>query len=146
MRQKLWHREFASGLLLLLIGGWVVWYVRYFPKLDEGYPGPSLFPSLVGWLLLLIGVFSLGQHFLTPSRIEAADQKKPHYRDFVLGIATVILYPILQPLIGSLACIFLVCITIGLLLRVIWWQAALTAAIAAGFIYLIFQVVLGVAI
>jgi putative tricarboxylic transport membrane protein len=38
-----------------------MWTVRDFPELPGGYPGPALFPSIIGALCIVFGLALLGQ-------------------------------------------------------------------------------------
>ena len=50
------NRDYISGIFLLALSGWLWWYTGSFPQLDEGYPGPSLFPRLIALGLFLAGI------------------------------------------------------------------------------------------
>ena len=46
----------AIGLFLILFAIVVLWHVQSFPSLDNGYPGPALFPSVLAVLFILCGI------------------------------------------------------------------------------------------
>ena len=46
----------AIGLSLIIFACAVLGHVRSFPKLDNGYPGPALFPSVLAVLFILCGI------------------------------------------------------------------------------------------
>ena len=46
----------AIGLFLIIFSAVVLWHVQSFPSLDNGYPGPALFPSVLAVLFILCGV------------------------------------------------------------------------------------------
>lgn len=46
----------AIGLMLIIFACAVLVHVRSFPKLDNGYPGPALFPSVLAVLFILCGI------------------------------------------------------------------------------------------
>ena len=46
----------AIGLFLILFATVVLWHVQSFPSLDNGYPGPALFPSVLAVLFILCGI------------------------------------------------------------------------------------------
>ncbi|MQA85063.1 MAG: hypothetical protein GEV03_10680 [Streptosporangiales bacterium] len=48
--------DLVAGLLATGLGLAVVLYVRRFPELPGGQPGPALFPGIVGGLLIVFGV------------------------------------------------------------------------------------------
>ena len=46
----------AIGLFLIIFAGVVLVHVQSFPELDNGYPGPALFPSVLAVLFILCGI------------------------------------------------------------------------------------------
>ena len=46
----------AIGIFLIIFSAAVLWHVQSFPSLDNGYPGPSLFPSVLAVLFILCGI------------------------------------------------------------------------------------------
>ena len=46
----------AIGLFLIIFAGAVLVHVQSFPKLDNGYPGPALFPSVLAVLFIFCGI------------------------------------------------------------------------------------------
>lgn len=46
----------AVGLLLILFACVVLVHVQSFPKLDNGYPGPALFPQVLSVLIIGCGI------------------------------------------------------------------------------------------
>jgi putative tricarboxylic transport membrane protein len=46
----------AIGLLLILFACAVLVHVQSFPKLDNGYPGPALFPQVLSVLFIFCGI------------------------------------------------------------------------------------------
>jgi putative tricarboxylic transport membrane protein len=46
----------AIGLVLIVFASAVLVYVRTFPSLDNGYPGPALFPSVLAVLFIICGI------------------------------------------------------------------------------------------
>jgi putative tricarboxylic transport membrane protein len=46
----------AIGLFLIIVAAVVLWHVQSFPSLDNGYPGPALFPSVLAVLFIFCGI------------------------------------------------------------------------------------------
>ena len=46
----------AIGLMLIIFASAVLVHVQSFPKLDNGYPGPALFPSVLAVLFIFCGI------------------------------------------------------------------------------------------
>ena len=53
----------AIGLSLIIFACAVLVHVQSFPKLDNGYPGPALFPSVLAVLFILCGIGLIIQGF-----------------------------------------------------------------------------------
>ena len=46
----------AIGVFLIIFSAAVLWHVQSFPSLENGYPGPSLFPSVLAVLFIICGI------------------------------------------------------------------------------------------
>ena len=46
----------AIGMVLIIFASTVLVHVQSFPKLDNGYPGPALFPSVLAVLFIFCGI------------------------------------------------------------------------------------------
>lgn len=51
----------AIGLVVVVFAIGVILYSQDFPKLEEGYPGPALFPIILAVLFILCGVILIVQ-------------------------------------------------------------------------------------
>jgi hypothetical protein len=51
----------AIGSMAIVFGIWVIWYAKGFPKLEKGYPGPSLFPIVLAGLFICAGIYLVFQ-------------------------------------------------------------------------------------
>ncbi len=145
MKQK----ELINGMILTLLGAWIWWYSNGFPSLEEGYPGPSLFPKLIGLGLLLAGFSLLVEYWRgrkTPKITEEGARERKDWPRFLLGIVILSVYPFLQPLTGFLPALAIICFGMGLLLRVKPLVAAITAVATAGLLQFLFSNLLGVAL
>lgn len=59
----------AIGLVVVVFAIGVILYAQDFPKLEEGYPGPALFPILLAVLFILCGVILIVQGISRGERI-----------------------------------------------------------------------------
>lgn len=135
--------EIINGVLLMLVGGLVWWQSAAFPTLEEGYPGPSLFPRIISVGLILTG------GLLLFSRAVKKDQVTPTERQWLKlfgGLGLVVIYPILHPYLGFLPTLGIVCLGMGLLLGVKPWIAVVSALGTVLFIFLTFEQLLGVSL
>lgn len=48
--------DLAAGILLAVLGGYVLAAASAFSRLSTGYPGPGLFPQVLGVILALLGL------------------------------------------------------------------------------------------
>lgn len=143
--RKTKNAEWVNGLLLLAFAVWIWLYSANFPSLDEGYPGPALFPRIVAAGFAVCGLLLLypfkGMPFI-------GNYAVPVGRIVILlgGLMMVLLFPFLINLIGFVPSLGVLCLCFGLLLQVSWWKAAVTAALTAGVIYFLFVIGLGVSL
>lgn len=133
-----------SALLLCLLGIGIWWQSANFPALEEGYPGPSLFPRLIAIGLLLGGIW-IGFKSMRTSEDQAQEiERDSSFLKLGGGVILVAAYPILQPLIGFILSLGLVCLGIALLLGIKPWIAVVSATGTVLFIFVTFEILLGV--
>ena len=137
-------KEKFSGLILFFLGVWIWWYSGQFPKLEQGYPGPALFPRIISIGLAFCGVVML---------FTKGDEKQYHaearpkdWPRLLLAIVLICIYPFLQPLTGFFPALTAICLGMGILLKVKIWVAVTTAGITAGLLQFLFSNLLGVAL
>ena len=137
-----------SGILFLLFGI-IIWiYTRNFPDLEEGYPGPALFPRLIGSGFILGGIILVITPFISSKVTDDSDEKS-HFSllnlgKLVIGLFITGLYPFIQPYLGFIGSISLIGFAIGFLLKVKPWLAALVALSCTLIVYFLFTYLLGV--
>jgi hypothetical protein len=56
-------KDFWAGLLFIAFGGGAVLISSEYPMGTAGRMGPGYFPTVLGWLLVLIGVITAGRSF-----------------------------------------------------------------------------------
>jgi putative tricarboxylic transport membrane protein len=137
-----WHHDLVSGLLAAALGAAVVLYVRTFPELPDGQPGPALFPGIVGGLLALFGLVLVVRAVLARGRPAADPDTGVTARGWLRALAVlglVLAYLLLAETLGFL-------VTMGILLFLLMWLlgarlllAVLAAAVTTGFIFLVFE-------
>ncbi len=137
------HR--LPGFFALVLGLGIAGYAGSFPELEGGYPGPGLFPRLVGIGLVLCGLALLWR----PVTSKRAEERAPETgwagrSRFAAGLLLVLAFPWLHDLVGFFIATSLLALCVGLMLRARWQAAVLTAILASGVIYLLFTRLLGV--
>ena len=96
----------AIGLFLIVFAAAVLWHVQSFPSLDNGYPGPALFPSVLAVLFILCGVVLM---------IQGVRQREKLLR-FDTGTLTVSGLLNIVFVLGAIACYIFLAETIGFLI------------------------------
>jgi putative tricarboxylic transport membrane protein len=141
-----WRHDLVAGLLAAALGAAVVLHVRTFPELPDGQPGPALFPSIVGALLVVFGLGLVVRAIRARGREAAVDPGagatgQGRLRALAV-VGVVVAYLLLAETLGFL-------VTMGVLLFLLMWLlgarplvAVLGAAVTTGVILLLFQQVL----
>ena len=143
------RNDLLSGLILIALSG-VLWVMTSsFPELDNGYPGPALFPRIIAVALGLAGTVMWGRSMRpyrrTPSS-ETANQLPawPPLLRMGIGIAAIASYPLLIQYVHFVPVMAGLILLFGILLQAALWKAAATAVVSAGLIYGLFTYLLGI--
>ena len=149
-------KDLISGLICLILGVWIWTYSGSFPELEQGYPGPALFPRLIGGALAAAGLslsIQASRRFDSWGRVRGRFERareafvgegKLGLGRLALGSLVVIAYPWIQPFTGTILAIAVVCAAFGFLLDVRARVAVPTAVVSGVVIYLVFNELLGV--
>ena len=131
----------AIGSVLVLFGGWVLLYTRTFPTLEEGYPGPSLFPNVLAVLFVLAGIGLViqgvrkGQKFFM---LDLGGLNRTGALNLLFVTGVVLAYIFLAEPVGFLFLVPPLLLATLKWLKVSWKLSILTAAGVTLFIYLLF--------
>jgi putative tricarboxylic transport membrane protein len=136
------RHDLVAGLLTAALGVAVVLYVRTFPELPDGQPGPALFPGIIGGLLVLFGLVLAVRAVRAIRRGERPGVGAPaamQGRLRALGVVGFVVgYLLLAETLGFL-------VTMAVLLFLLMWLlgsrplvAACAAAVTTGFVFLVF--------
>jgi putative tricarboxylic transport membrane protein len=135
----------AIGLSLIIFACAVLLHVQSFPELDNGYPGPALFPSVLAVLFILCGIGLIIQGILKREKVLRFDTGSVSLAGwiniaFVLG--AIVCYIFLSGYIGFLIFSFVILMILMKWLKV---KTLLSVAMSVGVtlaIYLLFAKVL----
>ena len=129
------------GTVLMLFGTAVLLYTRGFPTLEEGYPGPALFPNVLASLFLIAGLVLLFRGIRSKAALIKIDRQALGGRallNILSVLAAVVVYIFLSEPVGFLILSF------GLLfLLMTWfrapalWSVVMACSVTLG-IYLLF--------
>jgi putative tricarboxylic transport membrane protein len=135
----------AIGLFLILFAAVVLWHVQSFPSLDNGYPGPALFPSVLAVLFIFCGIGLIIQGVRQREKLLKFDTGTLNLSGllnilFVLGM--IVCYIFLAQYIGFLIFSFLVLLILMKWLKVKTLASLLMSGGVTLVIYLLFAKVL----
>ncbi len=135
----------AIGLFLILFAAVVLWHVQSFPSLDNGYPGPALFPSVLAVLFIFCGIGLIIQGMRQREKLLKFDTGTLTLSGllnilFVLG--TIVCYIFLAQYIGFLIFSFLVLLILMKWLKVNPIASILMSGGVTLVIYLLFAKIL----
>ena len=137
------------GVLLLLLGGAVLFVVQGFPKIPGQQVGPALFPGLIAVGLCIGGAMLLvrgwaARHDAAWFRPGAWVRSPRHVLAFLLVPASVVFYMLVSEKLGFLPTASIVLAALFCLLRVPPGRALLIAVIASLVIHFAFYKLLRV--
>ena len=135
----------AIGLFLILFAAVVLWHVQSFPSLDNGYPGPALFPSVLAVLFIFCGIGLILQGVRQREKLLKFDTGTLTLSGllnilFVLG--TIVCYIFLAQYAGFLIFSFLVLLILMKWLKVKPLASILMSSAVTLVIYLLFAKIL----
>lgn len=135
----------AIGLGVIVFGIWVIAYSRHFPKMEEGYPGPSLFPMVLAVLFIFAGIVLISQDVRSRSRIlkfDISDLSRAHFINIGLVLAAILFYIILSDFLGFQFTSVIILVLLMKRLRVsTLWSLIMACGVTFG-IYVLFAKVL----
>ena len=139
------RKNHIGGLVVGALGLSICLMSRTFPQLPEGYPGPGLFPSIIGILMALLGIVIV---FSSEKEETDTDDDALVSRrlSLVLAIVLSLLIPIINRWIPLLFILPVFIFLIALLFKVSLKWALLISTITTTLIYLIFSLMLGVSL
>ncbi len=135
----------AIGLFLIIFAGAVLLHVRSFPELDNGYPGPALFPSVLAVLFIFCGIGLIIQGLRRREKVLRFDMGSVSLAGwiniaFVLG--AIVCYIFFSDFLGFLIFSFLILMILMKWLKVkTLWSLVMSVGVTLA-IYLLFAKVL----
>jgi putative tricarboxylic transport membrane protein len=135
----------AIGLFLVLFAAVVLWHVQSFPSLDNGYPGPALFPSVLAVLFIFCGIVLIFQGIRQREKLLKFDTGTLTLSgslNILLVLATVICYIFFADAIGFLIFSFLVLMILMKWLKVKTLSSLLMSVGVTLVIYILFAKIL----
>ncbi|MGD8208725.1 MAG: tripartite tricarboxylate transporter TctB family protein [Desulfobacterales bacterium] len=135
----------AIGLFLILFAAVVLWHVQSFPSLDNGYPGPALFPSVLAVLFIFCGIGLIIQGIRQREKLLKLDTGTltlPGLLNILFVLGTIVCYIFLAQYVGFLIFSFLVLLILMKWLKVRPLASILMSGGVTLVIYLLFAKIL----
>jgi putative tricarboxylic transport membrane protein len=131
----------AIGLFLIVFAAAVLWHVQSFPTLDNGYPGPALFPSVLAVLFIFCGAGLIFQGIRQRENLLKFDiggLTLSGFLNIIFVLGAIICYIFLAEYIGFLIFSFAVLLALMKWLKVKTHSSILMALGVTFVIYLLF--------
>ncbi len=131
----------AIGLFLILGSVLVLWHVQSFPSLENGYPGPALFPTVLAVLFIFCGIGLIIQGVRQREKLLKFDTGSLTFSGFlniVIVLATIVCYIFFAEYIGFLIFSFLVLLILMKWLKVKTLSSLLMSIGVTLVIYILF--------
>ena len=136
-------KDFWSGLVFITVGGAAVGIARQYPMGSAVRMGPAYFPTVLGALLVLIGIAVVVRSFVTSGEPVAGFAWKP----LVLVVVSTVLFGALVRTGGLVVALILLVLISAWASRRFRWVPALALAVGlAVFSVLVFAKALGLPI
>lgn len=133
------------GLGTVIFSIWVIWYARNFPKLEQGYPGPALFPMVLAVLFIFAGIVLIVQDLRSGAKklkFDISDLSRVHLINIGLILAAILFYIFLSDFLGFQITSFIILVFMMKRLRVsTFWSLIMAGGVTFG-IYVLFAKIL----
>jgi len=117
----------AIGVFLIIFSAAVLWYVQSFPSLENGYPGPSLFPSVLAVMFILCGIGLIIQGVKKREKLLKFDTGSltlPGLLNILFVLGTIVCYIFFAEYVGFLIFSFVVMLILMKWLKVKIFRAS----------------------
>lgn len=155
------NRDIWIGVGTILWGSVIFFLIRDFPRLDDGHPGPALFPGILAGLFIAFGAFLLIQSLRARKRLRtgllAPSQDKDKdlplkgmsyspqgFSNAFCVIAVILFYIFFVGTLGFLITGFLLLTLLMIKLRVPIWKSGIISLLSTVGVYLLFAKILRV--
>jgi hypothetical protein len=136
------------GIVLSIIGIFMIFYSKTFPKVHSGpdvMTGPSFFPTVIGILMIILGIYSIITNFLSGKNLKEGFKqnnysffKSREFFNFLIFIIFIAIYPTVINFLGFFIGTFLFCFILMKRLQARWISAILSSIILVIFTWVIF--------
>jgi putative tricarboxylic transport membrane protein len=135
----------AIGLVLIIFASAVLIHVQGFPSLDNGYPGPALFPEVLAVLFIFCGIGLIIQGVRRREKILKFDlgtMTLTGWLNIAFVLATVLCYILFAEYVGFLIFSFVILMILMKWLKVKMLPSLVMSVIVTFSIYILFAKIL----
>ncbi|HSF21397.1 MAG TPA: tripartite tricarboxylate transporter TctB family protein [Burkholderiales bacterium] len=130
------NRDFIAGLLFIVLGGLAVVLARDYPFGTTMRMGPGYFPTVLGGILLLFGVYVLARGVRSGDRVKGEWGWKP----LALIVLSIVLFGLLLDRVGMIPATVVTLIVAAAAGREFRWkEVILLAAVMTAFSVAVFS-------
>ena len=130
------NRDFIAGLLFIVLGGLAVALARDYPFGTTMRMGPGYFPTVLGGILLLFGVYVLARGVRSGDRVKGEWGWKP----LALIVLSIVLFGLLLDRVGMIPATVVTLIVAAAAGREFRWkEVILLAAVMTAFSVAVFS-------
>jgi putative tricarboxylic transport membrane protein len=132
-------------VFLIIFSAVVLWHVQSFPSLENGYPGPSLFPSVLAILFIFCGIGLIIQGVKKREKLLKFDTRSltvPGLLNILFVLGAIVCYILLAEYAGFLIFSFAVMLILMKWLNVKIISSVLMAVGVTLVIYILFAKIL----
>ena len=133
------------GLGTVIFSIWVLLYASNFPKLEQGYPGPSLFPMVLAVLFIFAGITLIVQDLRSGEKklkFDISDLSRVHLINISLTLAAILFYIFVSDVLGFQITSFIILLVLMKRLRVSTLWSFIMACGVTFSIYILFAKIL----
>jgi hypothetical protein len=141
--------KIAFGIILFTVGIFMLLYSRTFPKVHSGgdiMTGPGFFPTVIGIILILFGIYTTIVAFLSRGKIQDMIKtdglsflKSREFQNFLIIICFAALYPTIIDYLGFFIGTFLFCFLLMKRLQAKLSNAIVSSVILVFLTWIIFR-------
>jgi putative tricarboxylic transport membrane protein len=135
----------AIGLFLIIFAGAVLIHVQGFPQLDNGYPGPALFPEVLSVLFIFCGIGLIIQGVRKREKIlkfDLSSISSGGWLNIIFVLGAVLCYMFLAEFLGFLIFSFVILMILMKWLKVKTLHSLIMSVAVTLGIYLLFSKIL----
>jgi len=149
--KKILESDFSKvffGIVLSTLGIFMILYSRTFPKVRSGQDamtGPSFFPTIIGILIIVLGIYTIIDNLLSRKAISEEIGKNNNsffksreFFNFLILVFFIAAYPTIIDILGFSIGTFLFCLILMKRLQAKWISAVLSSLILVIFTWIIF--------